>query len=72
MDFEIKATIVRKFGTQAQAALAMEIDESKLSRILRGYREPSERELAILRRVLGLSAKQVRAARDRAKKLATP
>jgi len=55
-DFKFKGAIVREFGSQSEGAVAMRIEESRLSRIVRGYREPSDGELATFRRILGASA----------------
>lgn len=59
-----KAAIILAFETQAQGALAFGIEESRLSRIVRGYRKPSEEELATFRRVLGDEAISGLSAKD--------
>ena len=53
VDLVFKSAIIRKFETQSEGAVAFGIEESRLSRIVRGYRKPSEKELATFRRVLG-------------------
>ncbi len=73
LDLLLKSAIVRTFGTQTQGSVAMRIEESRLSRIVRGYRKPSEEELATFRRVLGDEAtsglsERIRTTRGRAKK----
>ena len=72
-DFLFKGAIVGEFGSQSEGAVAMRIEESRLSRIIRGYREPSEKEFAIFQRILGPDAvsglsERIRATRGRAKK----
>ena len=63
-DLVLKSAIVRVFETQSQGAVAMKIEESRLSRIVRGYRKPSASELATFRRVLGDEAISGLSAKD--------
>jgi len=51
--FGLKGVLVEHFGSQTAAAFATGISEWKLSRIIRGWNEPSQIERAALSRVLG-------------------
>jgi hypothetical protein len=53
MHVYLKAEILKKFGSQIVAARQMEIPESNLSRIVRGHREPSDRERGALEKAFG-------------------
>lgn len=53
MNLELKVELIRRFGSQAAAARALAMRESKLSRIIRGWEIPSKREIEIFERVLG-------------------
>ena len=47
-NFELKAELVRRYGTQSRAARELGLSETRLSRIIRGYREPAGREREII------------------------
>ena len=51
--FRFKAVLIELFGSQVAAARALGISEWKLSRIIRGWNEPSESERIALTRALG-------------------
>lgn len=44
MNLELKAAIVRRFGSQANFAAALEVDEPVVSRVIRGRRQLSQDE----------------------------
>ena len=54
MNIELKIALIRRFGSQIRAAKPLRIDESKLSRIVQGHREPTPEERERLREVLGV------------------
>ena len=54
MNLELKIALIRRFGSQIRAAKPLGIDESKLSRIVQGHREPTPEERERLRRELGV------------------
>jgi hypothetical protein len=49
----LKHALRAKFDKQADAAMKMKIDCSKLSSIIGGYRQPTDRELREFKKVLG-------------------
>ena len=53
LNVDLKCALIRKFGSQVEAARQMGIRESKLSYIVRRHAEPSNRERKILERALG-------------------
>ena len=53
MNLDLKLEIIRRFGTQVNAAKELGIRESKLSYIIRGHAEASIRERQALERALG-------------------
>jgi len=53
VNLELKAELIRRFGSQIEAALQMGIREDRLSYIVRGHVEPSKRERTALERGLG-------------------
>ncbi len=53
VNISLKAELVRRFGTQVEAAKAMGIRENRLSYIVRGHIKPSEREHKALAEALG-------------------
>ena len=53
VNLELKAELIRRFGSQVVAAQHMGIRESKLSYIIRGHSPPSERERWALEKSLG-------------------
>ena len=59
MNRELKAEIVRQFGSQANLAASIGIDESRLSRIVNGRRAPSDAELQRLEKLFGLKFKRL-------------
>lgn len=58
VNLNLKSELVKRFGSQVEAAKQMGIRESKLSYIVRGHVQPSEREREALDRVLrGISVR---------------
>ena len=53
MNRQLKAALVLRFGNQADAAQALRLQESRLSRILHYRIAPSPKERAAFMRVLG-------------------
>ena len=53
VNLELKAELIRRFGSQVVAAQHMGIRESKLSYIIRGHSPPSDRERRALEKSLG-------------------
>ena len=53
MNYNLKAALVQRFGSQVAASRALGITEWKLSRLIRGWDAPSEDELSTFARVLG-------------------
>jgi len=51
--WDLKALLVERFGSQVEAAKAIGIRESRLSYIIRGHAEPTERERKALEHALG-------------------
>src|SRR5262245_54581437 len=51
--WNLKAELIRRFGTQSDAADALRISESRLSRIVRGRYAPKPEERQKLRKALG-------------------
>ena len=49
----LKAELIRKFGTQCDAANALRMSESRLSRIIRGRYAPKPEERQKIRKALG-------------------
>jgi hypothetical protein len=54
MNLELKIALIRKYGSQIRAAKPLRIEESKLSRIVQGHREPTPEERERLRKALGV------------------
>ena len=54
VNIELKIALIRRFGSQIRAAKPLRIDESKLSRIVQGHRDPTPDERERLRTVLGV------------------
>jgi transcriptional regulator with XRE-family HTH domain len=48
MNLILKGALITRFGTQAEAAKRLGLDETRLSRIIRGYREPNPKERKII------------------------
>jgi hypothetical protein len=53
MNWKLKMELVQRFGSQVAAARQLGIREAKLSYIVRGHAEPSEKEREALERGLG-------------------
>jgi hypothetical protein len=53
MNMDLKLALIRNFGTQIAASRRLKIREEKLSHLVRGYNEPTERERALLEKALG-------------------
>ena len=49
----LKAELIKRFGTQVEAAKQMGIRENRLSYLVRGHVEPSEKERQALVKALG-------------------
>ena len=49
----LKAELIRRFGTQVEAAHRLGIRENRLSYIIRGHTKPSTKEIEVLETVLG-------------------
>lgn len=56
VNWKLKQAIAAKVRSQIELAVATGIDESRISRIVRGHSLPRSRELAALKRVLGRRA----------------
>ena len=54
INWELKSALVKRFGTQVEAARQLKIRESRLSYIIRGHAEPTELEQKTMEDVLGL------------------
>ena len=53
VNLDLKAELIRRFGSQIEGAKAMGIAENRLSYIVRGHIQPSEREFQALEQGLG-------------------
>jgi ribosome-binding protein aMBF1 (putative translation factor) len=53
MNLELKIELIRRFGSQIAAAKKLGIRGSKLSHIVRGHEDPSEKEREVLERTFG-------------------
>jgi plasmid maintenance system antidote protein VapI len=53
MNLELRIALIRRFGSQIRAAKPLKIDESRLSRIVNGHRDPTEEERQRLTSALG-------------------
>lgn len=53
VNWKLKAILTDKFRTQSDAAEALGMHESKLSAIVRGRRQPSERDREAFARAFG-------------------
>ena len=58
VNLDLKAELIRRFGSQCEAACQMGIRENRLSYIVRGHAQPSEREHEALEQSLGKVAVQ--------------
>ncbi len=54
MNVELKMALIRRFGSQIRAAKPLRIEESKLSRIVQGHRDPTPEERERLKLTLGV------------------
>jgi transcriptional regulator with XRE-family HTH domain len=55
MKLELKIELIRRFGSQIVAARHLGIGESRLSHIVRGHAEPSEKEREAIAQAFGAS-----------------
>jgi len=53
INWNLKTVLVEKFGSQISAATQIGIPENRLSYIVRGHVQPSDRERKALERALG-------------------
>jgi len=53
VNLNLKADLIKRFGTQVEATKAMGIRENRLSYIIRGHIQPSKAEREALERALG-------------------
>ena len=53
MNLELKAELIRRFGSQIEAAVQMGIRENRLSYIVRGHVQPSKQEREALEAAIG-------------------
>lgn len=44
MNLEFKIALIRRYGSQIRAVKPLRIEESRLSRIIQGHREPTAEE----------------------------
>ncbi len=58
MNLELKAELIRRFGSQIEAAIQMGIRENRLSYIVRGHTVPTKREREALELALGSATVQ--------------
>jgi len=53
VNLNLKAELIKRFGSEVEAAKAMGIRENRLSYIVRGHIQPSRREREALEQTLG-------------------
>ncbi len=53
LNLDLKMELIRRFGSQVEAAKALGIRENRLSYIVRGHVEPMHGELVALKKALG-------------------
>ena len=53
VNLELKSELIRRFGSQIEAALSMGIREGRLSYIVRGHAKPSAQERKALEHAFG-------------------
>jgi plasmid maintenance system antidote protein VapI len=53
VNIELKIALIRRFGSQIRAAKPLQIDESRLSRLVNGHRDPTGDERKRLTVALG-------------------
>ena len=58
VNLELKAELIRRYGSQIEAAKALGLAENRLSYIVRGHIKPSERERKALEDALGKAQMQ--------------
>ena len=51
LNLELKAALVRHYGSQVRASKELGIHERKLSRLIHGYDQPSPREREIIKKL---------------------
>ena len=54
MNIELKIALIRRFGSQIRAVKPLDIDESRLSRLVNGHRDPTSDERQRLTVALGV------------------
>ena len=59
MNTKLKGHIVTKYGSQIVFSIKSGMPENKLSYIIHGHREPTERELLIFEKFLGISREEL-------------
>lgn len=59
MNIELKSTIYRKIGSQVRFAADLGISESLLSRIIRGWRDPSPELRQKIAETLGVEESEI-------------
>ncbi len=53
LNWDLKTVLVERFGSQISAASQIGIAQNRMSYIIRGHVQPSERERKLLERALG-------------------
>ena len=53
MNVELKVALIKRFGSQINAAKPLGIDEPTLSRIVRGHRDPTPEQRKRFKKMLG-------------------
>jgi hypothetical protein len=53
VNLDFKIALIQNFGSQIAASRRLKIQENKLSHLVRGYNEPTEREREVLKKALG-------------------
>jgi hypothetical protein len=53
MNLDLKIELLRQYGSQVVAAKQLKIREAKLSYLVRGHAEPTQREREVLKNALG-------------------
>ena len=53
MNTALKAALIKEFGSQTAAAKALGLSEWRLSRIVRGWDRPREKEIKALAQAIG-------------------
>lgn len=59
MNLELKFAILKKFGCQADLAMALRISESRLSRIVRGRQTPGPALKEAMAKILGVNQEDI-------------